>query len=236
MTSSTRESPEPWEGLIVCDHRTASPLQKAGAKGHAFNHYHYLSRSGLRHARLGPVFRAQQSPVQETHPFSRASRVEFQAGVSRISFDQITRTQAFSLITGQQLIDDRHDESIASPLTLAARLARRCSKHPRFGATSPVAGQRYRLEVAPTFGTINFTSALVDYRRYFMPVPFYTIAVRVMHYGRYGSGGEDARLVPLYIGYPDLVRGYDVNSFDARGCVPTAMQKLVNWWVGELAN
>ena len=37
-------------------------------------------------------------------------------------------------------------------------------------------------------------------------------------YRRYGSGGEDPRITPLYIGYPNLVRGYDVNSFDASEC------------------
>jgi hypothetical protein len=55
-----------------------------------------------------------------------------------------------------------------------------------------------------------------------MPVPFYTLATRVIHYGRYGSGAEDPRLFPLYVGYPDLVRGYDVNSFDVSECAPTA--------------
>jgi outer membrane protein assembly factor BamA len=85
-----------------------------------------------------------------------------------------------------------------------------------------VQGQRYRLEVAPTFGSLNFTSVLGDYRHYFMPAPFYTIAVRGLHYGRYGSDGEDDRLFPLFIGYPQLVRGYDVNSFTASECRPTA--------------
>ena len=51
-----------------------------------------------------------------------------------------------------------------------------------------------------------------------MPASFYTLGVRAMHYGRYGSGGEDSRLFPLYIGYPSLVRGYDVTSFDAAEC------------------
>ena len=51
-----------------------------------------------------------------------------------------------------------------------------------------------------------------------MPAPFYTLAARVLHYGRYGSGGEDSRLYPLYIGYPSLVRGYDVNTLDASEC------------------
>jgi Tol biopolymer transport system component len=156
------------------------------------------------------------------YPFSRASRVEFQGGVTRISFDQITQTQAFSLRTGQLLIDDSREESIASALTLGTSSGAYVFDTSAFGATSPIAGQRYRFEVAPTFGSLNFTSALADYRRYLMPVQFYTIAARVMHYGRYGSGGEDPRLFPLYIGYPNLVRGYDVGSFDARDCVAAA--------------
>src|SRR5262249_22708963 len=30
------------------------------------------------------------------------------------------------------------------------------------------------------------------------------------------------RLFPLFIGYPNLVRGYDVNTFDAADCRPTS--------------
>jgi outer membrane protein assembly factor BamA len=43
-----------------------------------------------------------------------------------------------------------------------------------------------------------------------------------MHYGRYGSGGEDERLFPLFVGYPNLVRGYDVYTFDATDCVASS--------------
>jgi hypothetical protein len=39
-----------------------------------------------------------------------------------------------------------------------------------------------------------------------------------MHYGRYGSASEDGRLSPLFLGYPNLVRGYDQNSFDGAEC------------------
>jgi outer membrane protein assembly factor BamA len=42
-----------------------------------------------------------------------------------------------------------------------------------------------------------------------------------MHYGRYGSSSDDRRLVPLFIGYPNLVRGYDVNTITANECAPT---------------
>ena len=39
-----------------------------------------------------------------------------------------------------------------------------------------------------------------------------------MYCGRFGSSAEDARLTPVFIGYPDLVRGYDYNSFDPLEC------------------
>src|SRR5262249_48416523 len=72
-----------------------------------------------------------------------------------------------------------------------------------------VRGQRARVEVAPTFGSTPFAGVLVDYRRYAMPFAFYTLAVRAVHYGRYGSGGDDPRLHPIYVNDPGLVRGYD---------------------------
>src|SRR5262249_37683703 len=46
----------------------------------------------------------------------------------------------------------------------------------------------------------------------------YTLAFRVLHYGRYGRDSEDSRLFPLFLGDPGLVRGYDYNSFDASEC------------------
>ena len=88
-----------------------------------------------------------------------------------------------------------------------------------FGATSPVAGSRSRFEIAPSFGDLHMTTALADYRHYFMPARFYTIAVRGLHYGRYGQGGDDPRLTPLFIGYPEFVRGYGVNSFESGECL-----------------
>ena len=58
-----------------------------------------------------------------------------------------------------------------------------------------------------------------------MPAPFYTIAARIVHSGRYGSGGEDLRLFPMYLGYPALVRGYDINTFGPSDCVPSVVSQ-----------
>jgi hypothetical protein len=153
------------------------------------------------------------------YPFNRSKRVEFQAGVSQLSFDQIVQTQAYSLVNGGLLSNDTTESQVFNPLTLGTSSAAFVYDTSNFGATSPVQGARYRLEASPTFGSINFTSLLADYRRYFMPFPFYTLAVRGMSYGRYGTGSDDARLFPLFLGYPSFVRGYDVYSFDASECV-----------------
>ena len=154
------------------------------------------------------------------YPLNRAQRVEFQTGVSQISFDQVVETTIFDLRTNALISNDTTETSLARTLTLGSTSAAFVHDTTNFGPTSPVQGQRYRFEASPTFGSINFAGLLADYRRYVMPAPFYTLAARVLHYGRYGSGGEDPRLFPLYIGYPTLVRGYDVNSFDPTDCVP----------------
>ena len=154
--------------------------------------------------------------------FDRARRLEFQAGIGHISFERIIRTTSYSLLTGDIYQDTTVTTQLAESLTLGTTSAAYVFDTSTFGATSPVSGQRYRFEASPTFGTINFTNLLADYRRYVMPVPFYTLAVRGMHYGRYGAGGEDPRLYPLYIGYPSLVRGYDVTNVDAYECVPVS--------------
>ena len=152
------------------------------------------------------------------YPFNRARRLEFQGGVSQIAFDEVTYTEAYDLRNGGLIFRDTQEVSVAESLNLGTTSAALVFDTSVFGATSPVGGQRYRLEVAPTFGGLRYASVLGDYRRYFMPAPFYTLAARVLHYGRYGSGGEDSRLYPLYIGYPSLVRGYDVNTLDASEC------------------
>ncbi len=159
------------------------------------------------------------------YPFNRAQRVEFQGGVTRLSFDQIVQTTAYSLNTGGLIATDSTEMSLSRPLTLATSAAALVFDTSNFGPTSPVQGQRYRIEASPTFGSVQYTSVLADYRRYFMPVSFYTIATRVMHYGRYGAGGDDDRLFPLFLGYPNLVRGYDVGTFQEADCVASAASR-----------
>jgi len=176
-----------------------------------------------------PAFIEEQLLVRQTnrditglvsYPFNEVQRIDLQAGYSNISFDRELRTRATSLVTGELLIDDNEDLPAASSLNLGLGSAALVYDNSFFGATSPILGQRYRLEVAPTFGSLSYIGALADYRKYFMPVRPFTLATRLLHYGRYGNGGEDPRLQPLFLGYAGLVRGYSYGSFDASECVP----------------
>jgi Tol biopolymer transport system component len=152
------------------------------------------------------------------YPFNRAARLEFAGSLGSFSFDRITETIVTSLWTAETLEARTEVTSLAAPLVIGTGSAAVVFDTSDFGATSPVRGQRYRVEAAPTVGTLDFTSVLADYRRYLMPAPFYTIALRVLHHGRYGSGAEDIRLLPSYLGDPGLVRGYEIVPFDLGDC------------------
>jgi len=152
------------------------------------------------------------------YPFDRARRLELQAGVTHVTFDQLERADVYSTADGSWLFTETSVTQAAPPMTLATSAVAFVNDTSHFGATSPVQGQRYRLQAAPMVGSIHLTGVMADYRRYVMPVPFYTLALRLLHYGRYGSGADDGRLFPLSIGSPWFVRGYDVNSFDIVEC------------------
>jgi surface antigen Omp85-like protein/WD40 repeat protein len=143
-----------------------------------------------------------------SYGLNRARRVEFAMGIGRLTYDRAV----FS--------DDRGEWTMAAkPAAFTTLSAALVSDMTSFGATSVVRGQRYRFEVAPTVGTLRHVSVLADYRKYFMPVPFYTLAVRGLHFGRYGKGAEDPRLAPLYLGYPALIRGYELDTLVTSECV-----------------
>src|SRR5262249_11791477 len=139
-------------------------------------------------------------------------------GYRRIGFSGELRTTAFSLADGSLISDTNQDLPTLPALHLGEASAALVYDNSVFGATSPIYGQRYRLEATPTFGSLNFTGVLGDYRRHFLLARPYTLAFRALHYGRYGRDSEDSRLFPLFLGDPGLVRGYDYNSFDESEC------------------
>jgi Tol biopolymer transport system component len=166
------------------------------------------------------IFRQVNYQIQglATYPFSQVHRFQLSAGYSFIDFSREVRTRSYSLIDGIELSKDK--ESLDAPDSLHFGIAEAALVYDSsfFGATSPILGQRYRIEASPAFGSVTYYNAVADYRRYFMPLRPFTLAFRFLHYGRYGPGSEDSRLYPLFIGYQSLVRGYNTNSFSAEEC------------------
>jgi outer membrane protein assembly factor BamA len=135
------------------------------------------------------------------YALDRSRRLELAGGVSRLAFDR-----------GVPIADSQREWSVRpAPLMLGTASAALVSDKTVAGVTSALRGERYRFEVAPTFGTIQYASVLADYRRYVTPIPFYTIAARGLYIGRHGGGAGDPRMPPLYLGHPTLIRGYGLN-------------------------
>lgn len=157
----------------------------------------------------------QNLSVLSHYPLSTTNRFEFSAGVQRVSFD--TEVDSFYVVGNTVLRQARAGLPSGDALTFGTGAAAYVGDYSFFGFTSPVAGGRYRFEVAPYVGSLNYGTVLLDYRRYLFAQPF-TLAFRGFHFGRYGSDAESGRLSPLYVGYPTLVRGYDVQTFTTSEC------------------
>ena len=156
------------------------------------------------------------------YPFSRVSRVEFSGDVQRIGFEQEVREQTFDPFTGQQLTDTSTNSRWPIRSRSSAGPAPSCVTPRRWARRGRCLATGCASRSSQTGGDLRFTTVTTDFRQYAMPVQPVTVAGRVLHIARYGAGGEDGRLVPLFLGYPTLVRGYDSSSFSSAECTPTS--------------
>jgi hypothetical protein len=147
------------------------------------------------------------------YPFSMVQRAEFTSGLRRIAQDVILQEVLFDPVTGRP-VDYRERREDIQALNLFETSAALVYDAALLGFTSPFAGRRYRFQVSPTFGTIQFVQGLADYRHYLWANPF-TLALRGVHFGRYGPDSEDPRVGDIFLGYPSLIRGYDYNRVSA---------------------
>ncbi len=181
---------------------------------------------------VSPLIRVYQTQAfgLTSYPLNQSRRFDFAAGLNRYSFDQ---ENDIFLIDGFGRILDRRRESVSSallpdPVNLFEATAAYVGDNSFFGFTSPIRGGRFRAEVGATFGTINYNTLTLDYRRYFSPTTNMTFAVRGLHFGRYGSQIDDPErrrgvIQDIYLGFETLIRGYSRYSLDpVQECRPTA--------------
>lgn len=151
------------------------------------------------------------------YPFSTTRRLEAAVGATRIGFEN----ELFEVAVVGDTVIDRNEQDLPAPesLQLYQGSLAFVGDSSYFGFTSPVRGRRYRFEVEPTFGDLEFQSVTADWRRYFFKRPL-TFAVRGLHFGRYGRDAESPRLSSLYVGRQTLVRGYELGDIGLSECTP----------------
>jgi hypothetical protein len=155
---------------------------------------------------------------------NRAQRFEFGAGMRRTGFEWQTFTRVFDSVRGKTVSRSLAQTAAGKPIYLGEANAAFVRDTAVAGPTSPILGQRLRLEVDPALGGLAFADVRVDARRYVMPVRPVTLAARISHVGRYGPDAGDGRLTPLVYGLQSLVRGYDLRTFAMEECGASAME------------
>jgi Tol biopolymer transport system component len=158
-----------------------------------------------------------QAGFSTAYPFSSTRRFEFGLSATRLGFS----TQIQSIYYNDALqpyAQYIRDTTSREPIYYAEGSLALVGDASYSAFTGPIQGSRYRFEVQPTVGTLTFTTALADYRKYFFLRPI-TFAVRGTHYGRYGKSADDTTaLWPLFLGEEQLMRGYSVGSFEQSEC------------------
>jgi Tol biopolymer transport system component len=188
--------------------------------GGGFGHVPYVNNIVFRATdTTGAVFTGQleerlyidQAFITTAYPFSTTKRLELSAGYTHYGYD-VKLTRDF---------DDGPTEEIPTenpePLSIYQTSLAYVGDFSVFGFTAPIKGKRYRLEMSPSFGSLNYITALADYRRYFFYRPL-TVALRGMYVARYGGDALSEKLRPLFLGYETVVRGYESYSFSNAEC------------------
>jgi hypothetical protein len=168
---------------------------------------------------LARLYVDQVSAVAQ-YPLSPTRRFEVGLSANRLGIG-IQSLQ--TLVVGGEVVDEQQSNASALPgVNYGQATFAYVGDYSTFGFTSPIAGGRYRFEASPVFGGLNYGTLLADYRRYLFVRPV-TVAVRGLHYGRYGADAERSDwLQSLFLGYGSLVRGYEIESFSAAECTPVS--------------
>jgi len=147
-------------------------------------------------------------------PLSGTRRLEGGLGFSRYSYHEERETFILNQF-GQVVNYERREVPTQDPLNLATASLAFVGDNSYAAFTSPVRGERFRLEAETSHGTVSFRTLIGDYRRYFNGGGPVTLAMRGLHLGRYGELREvEDRIYPLFLGWETFMRGYASNSFD----------------------
>jgi hypothetical protein len=140
------------------------------------------------------------------YPLNRFTRVETGLSYSNLDRAQLVFARRVDQY-GYPLSDYSEQKLTSHTVNFAQPTVAYVSDNVLWGLTAPIAGRRYRFQLQPGVGDWKWMGYLADYRRY-DPILFnyLTLATRVM---ANISTGRDADSLRQYLGYGDMLRGYD---------------------------
>ncbi|MGH7583053.1 MAG: DPP IV N-terminal domain-containing protein [Gemmatimonadales bacterium] len=149
------------------------------------------------------------------YPVSRFQR--FEAGMHLTNFEDavLDYYQPFDASSGIATADPYSQKTILREAGFVQPSVAWVYDNALDGYTAPFLGRRMRIELAPTVGSWQYLQSTVDLRRYDHLVGPFTLATRALYFGR---TGRDANEFAMYLGYPDLIRGWTSGSFDRHEC------------------
>ena len=163
-----------------------------------------------------------------SYPFSRAIRFDLGAGYLFLDYSNVSYREYYDAFTGISWGSEKIKLPSAPSNHFGFANAALVYDTSVYGLTAPILGQSFRVAVSPYLGSFNFTNVTADFRKYFLPIRPFTLALRLMHVGRYSSGEADSRFYPTFLGNAMLVRGYNYGSFSQAEVVadPNSLNRL----------
>ena len=156
----------------------------------------------------------EQASLFSYYPFSKSTRLEGGASLNYYSF-RLDKDHYYYYLNNPYspfaLDRERNVSGAGESFGMSEISLAFVGDDSSFGLTAPMNGYRYRFEVQQTFGHLNMTSVLSDFRKYFYTKPV-TFAFKGYGYSRLGKDANNPIMPPLYLGYETLIRGYTNNA------------------------
>jgi Tol biopolymer transport system component len=149
------------------------------------------------------------------YPLSRFQRIETGMHVTNVEDAVLDYLEPFDPSSGLLTEDPSTQKTVLSEDAFIQPSLAWVYDNSIEGYTGPFLGRRSRFELAPAIGGWTYLQATADYRRYDHLFGPFTLATRALYYGR---SGRDADKFAMYLGYPDLIRGWTSGSFDRHEC------------------
>jgi hypothetical protein len=153
--------------------------------------------------------------LQAYRPFNRFRRFELGMRAANVERAAVDFHDVFDPTTGIIYDSEREVRSLGAVNYLQPSVAFVFDNSISLWV-GPFFGRRSRVEYAPAFGDWQFHQLLLDYRRYDNLFGPFTLATRGIFFGRWG---RDDNQFPLFLGTPELLRGYTSGSLRSHECL-----------------